>query len=240
MAGKPKAGFWVVVILVVLGLGGYALYKAGILAPEGTTGKDAGKIDKDALNQIKTPDKNAAEAPDSNAPTTRQGVHLRAGGQAAAGQGHLELQAHGGQHRPVRAQRLGRLGADHVGQPGLQGGSRVDRTPDGKKFKVELVLIDDPVAMRDAYATGKVHIGWATLDMMPLFMEELQQGHPGHAADLPADRLVQRRRRHRRPRGRRDTSAELRGKTIVLAQNSPFPLLRAQRADQRRASSRPR
>src|SRR5512140_643484 len=27
----------------------------------------------------------------------------------------------------------------------------------GKTFKLELVLIDDPVAMRDAYASGKVH-----------------------------------------------------------------------------------
>ena len=33
------------------------------------------------------------------------------------------------------------------------------------------MLIDDPVAMRDAYAAGEVHIGWATLDMVPLFME---------------------------------------------------------------------
>jgi hypothetical protein len=32
-------------------------------------------------------------------------------------------------------------------------------------------LIDDPVKMRDAYANGKVHIGWATLDMVPLFMD---------------------------------------------------------------------
>ena len=33
------------------------------------------------------------------------------------------------------------------------------------------MLIDDPVAMRDAYAAGDVHIGWATLDMVPLFVE---------------------------------------------------------------------
>ncbi len=32
---------------------------------------------------------------------------------------------------------------------------KVWRTPDGKPFKVELVLIDDPVAMRDAYAAGR-------------------------------------------------------------------------------------
>src|SRR5205085_998988 len=48
---------------------------------------------------------------------------------------------------------------------------KVWKTPDGKEFKVELVLIDDPVRMRDAYAAGEVHIGWATVDMLPLFME---------------------------------------------------------------------
>src|SRR5207244_3904745 len=43
------------------------------------------------------------------------------------------------------------------------------KTPGGQDFKVELILIDDPVAMRDAYASGNVHLGWATLDMIPLF-----------------------------------------------------------------------
>ena len=46
---------------------------------------------------------------------------------------------------------------------------------DGEKFKVELVLIDNPVAMRDAYAAGEVPIGWATLDMVPLFLAELRR-----------------------------------------------------------------
>jgi len=40
----------------------------------------------------------------------------------------------------------------------------------------ELVLIDDPIAMRDAYAAGNIHIGWATLDMVPLFLEGLRVG----------------------------------------------------------------
>ena len=45
------------------------------------------------------------------------------------------------------------------------------QAPGGTPFKVELVLIDDPVQMRDAYAAGEVHIGWATLDMLPLFVD---------------------------------------------------------------------
>jgi hypothetical protein len=49
--------------------------------------------------------------------------------------------------------------------------SKIWQTPDGKEFKVHLILADDPVAMRDAYANGDFHIGWATVDMLPLFME---------------------------------------------------------------------
>jgi ABC-type nitrate/sulfonate/bicarbonate transport system substrate-binding protein len=49
------------------------------------------------------------------------------------------------------------------------------KTPGGKDFKVELVLVDDPVAMRDAYAAGTLHVGWATLDMLPLMLEGLRK-----------------------------------------------------------------
>src|SRR3989449_7695651 len=52
---------------------------------------------------------------------------------------------------------------------------KVWHTAGGQDFKVELILIDDPVAMRDAYAAGNVHIGWATLDMIPLFVEQLRK-----------------------------------------------------------------
>src|SRR4030095_6870405 len=53
--------------------------------------------------------------------------------------------------------------------------AKVWKAPGGKTFKLELVLIDDPIAMRDAYASGKIHIGWATLDMIPLFVEQLRK-----------------------------------------------------------------
>ena len=67
-------------------------------------------------------------------------------------------------------------------------------------FRVEMVLMDDPVAARDAYATGDVHTLWGTLDMIVLFAPELLKDSRTAPARRPADRLVQRRRRHRRPR----------------------------------------
>ena len=97
---------------------------------------------------------------------------------------------------------------------------KVWKTPGGKDFKVELTLIDDPVAMRDAYAAGNVHIGWGTLDMVPLFMEALRKDSrvmPRVYQQVDwsngGDGIV--------VRDNVKSVADLRGKTIVLAQNSP-------------------
>jgi ABC-type nitrate/sulfonate/bicarbonate transport system substrate-binding protein len=92
--------------------------------------------------------------------------------------------------------------------------------PDGTKFKVELVLIDEPTNMRDSFASGSVHIGWATVDMLPLLIDTLkvdsrtmprvyQQIDWSNGGDGIVVRETVR------------TISDLRGKTVVLAQNSP-------------------
>ncbi|MEP6835268.1 MAG: OmpA family protein, partial [Gemmatimonas sp.] len=97
---------------------------------------------------------------------------------------------------------------------------KVWTAPGGKTFKLELVLIDDPIAMRDAYASGKIHIGWATLDMVPLFVEQLRKD----SRTMPrifqqvdwsngGDGIV--------CRDAIKSVSDMRGKTVVLAQNSP-------------------
>jgi ABC-type nitrate/sulfonate/bicarbonate transport system substrate-binding protein/outer membrane protein OmpA-like peptidoglycan-associated protein len=90
------------------------------------------------------------------------------------------------------------------------------------------VLVDDPIAMRDAYAAGNLHVGWATLDMLPLFLEGLRKDSrvmPRVYQQIDwsngGDGIV--------VRDAIKTMSDLRGKTIVLAQNSPshFFLLNA-------------
>jgi NitT/TauT family transport system substrate-binding protein len=97
---------------------------------------------------------------------------------------------------------------------------KVWKAPGGKDFKVELTLIDDPVAMRDAYAAGNVHVGWGTLDMVPLFMEALHKDSrvmPRIYQQIDwsngGDGIV--------VRDNIKSIADLRQKTVVLAQNSP-------------------
>ncbi len=87
-------------------------------------------------------------------------------------------------------------------------------------FKVNLKLIDDPVVARDAYATGESHILWGTLDMMVLFAPELLKDSRTapriyQQVDWSSggDGIV--------VRGEIKSARDLKGKTIVYAQNSP-------------------
>jgi len=74
--------------------------------------------------------------------------------------------------------------------------------------------------MRDAYAAGNLHVGWATLDMLPLFLEGLRKDSrvmPRVYQQIDwsngGDGIV--------VRDAIKTMSDLRGKTVVLAQNSP-------------------
>ena len=105
---------------------------------------------------------------------------------------------------------------------------KVWKTPDGEEFKVELVIIDNPVAMLDAYTTGNVHIGWGTLDMVPLFVDGMvdKTGRPKEHFDGIMPRIFQQIDWSNGGDGIvvRDnikTVADLRDKKLVLAQNSP-------------------
>jgi len=87
-------------------------------------------------------------------------------------------------------------------------------------FKVDLKLIDDPVAARDAYAAGESHVLWGTLDMMVLFTDGLMKDSRTaprifQQIDWSAggDGIV--------VRNSIKSMRDLRGKTIVYAQNSP-------------------
>ena len=87
-------------------------------------------------------------------------------------------------------------------------------------FKVNLKLIDDPVVARDAFASGESHILWGTLDMMVLFAPELLKD------SRTAPRIFQQVDWSNGGdgivvRGDIRSARDLKGKTIVYAQNSP-------------------
>jgi NitT/TauT family transport system substrate-binding protein len=98
--------------------------------------------------------------------------------------------------------------------------NKVWKDAKGKDFKVELVLIDNPVAMGNSFAAGDIHIGWATVDMLPLIVQRLKKdprSMPRVYQQIDwsngGDGIV--------VRENIKNVSELRGKKVVLAQNSP-------------------
>jgi NitT/TauT family transport system substrate-binding protein len=209
--GQPKPAFYVVAFLVVIGLVALALWRMGAIGPGG----QLSPITNEELKQLK----GGAEAPDTSGITTVKEYKFVAATRLPPVKGVSA-------YKPL-ADRTVRLAinvwagwspmiyANNGFKPG-----KAWKTPGGKDFKVELVLIDDPIAMRDAFAAGNIHVGWATLDMLPLFLEGLRKDSrvmPRVFQQIDwsngGDGIV--------VRDSVKTMADLRGKTIVLAQNSP-------------------
>jgi NitT/TauT family transport system substrate-binding protein len=209
--GQPRPAFYVAVLLMVLGLVGLALWRYGAIGPK----SQSGQFTADELKKMQS----GAEAPDSAGITTVKEYNYVAASRLPEVKGISS-------YKPM-ADRTVRFGinvwagwspiiyANNGFKPG-----KAWKAPNGKEFKVELVLIDDPIAMRDAYAAGNLHIGWATLDMLPLFLEGLRKDSrvmPRVYQQVDwsngGDGIV--------ARDSVKTMADLRGKTVVLAQNSP-------------------
>jgi NitT/TauT family transport system substrate-binding protein len=212
-SGKPTPLFRVVMFLVVGGLLGLGVWR--FVGREGVTGA-TGLIAKD---DIEAAGGMLAEAPDGQAATTVREYTYVAGERLPEVRGASA-------YKPMQDNTIVMALNVWAGwaplieaNNGFEAG-REWTAPGGGKFKLRLVLIDDPVAMRDAYVAGDVHIGWATLDMLPLMMEGLRRDSrtmPRVPMQIDfsngGDGIVC--REHVR------TMSELAGKTLVLAQNSP-------------------
>jgi len=208
--GKPKPVFFIAVFAVVIGLVGLALWRFGAL-PKTITDK----ISKSDM----TKEGGGAEAADSQGITTVKQYNYVPAAKLPPVQGISSYKQMN--DRTVRFAMNVWAGwapiifANNGFKPG-----KAWKTRGGKDFKVELTLIDDPVAMRDAYAAGNVQIGWGTLDMIPLFLESFKRDSrvmPRVYQQVDwsngGDGIV--------VRDNVKTVGDLRGKTVVLAQNSP-------------------
>jgi NitT/TauT family transport system substrate-binding protein len=218
MAGQPRAPFFAVLALVVAGLVAFALYRADILAPKAKSNSSA-KVDAGQLGQ------NAESADNATPVTTVKEYKFRAAERLPEIKGTSAYKKLENNTLRFALNVWAGWGPIILANNGFQAG-KVWKTPDGEEFRVELVLIDDPAAMIAAYATGQVHIGWGTLDMVPLFVDGLvdKTGHPKDSRVMPrifqqidwsngGDGIV--------VRENIKTVADLRDKKLVLAQNSP-------------------
>jgi NitT/TauT family transport system substrate-binding protein len=209
--GQPRPLFYVAVLAVVLGLVGLAVYRYS----GGMPGSDSGKFTQEELKQMK----GGAEAPDTSGITTVKEYNYIAASKLPEVKGISNYTPMADRTVRFAINVWAGWGPIIYANNGFKPG-KVWKTPSGKDFKVELVLIDDPIAMRDAYAAGNLHVGWATLDMVPLFLEGLRKDSrvmPRVYQQVDwsngGDGIV--------VRDSIKTMADLRGKTVVLAQNSP-------------------
>ena len=226
-AGKPKPAFFAIVAIVVLGLVGYAYWR---YTTKGKAESGSGTSDTVDLSKIKeqagTPVQ--AENPDNlDGVTTAKEYQFESGAKLPEVPGSSDYKPL--QDRTVKfainvwAGWAPIIHANEGFKP-----KKVWKDAKGKDFKVELVLIDNPIDMRNTFAAGEVHVGWATVDMLPLLIEGLKKDPrtmPRVYQQIDwsngGDGIV--------VRESIKTIADLRGKKVVLAQNSPshFFLLNA-------------
>ncbi len=217
MAGQPKGPFYVVLGIIIVALVAFAVYRSDLFAPKAQTPGEnvvllpGGEQVEDASNPTGvTTVKEYSFKPVERLPEVKGTSAYKPMTDNTV---RFALNVWAG-WAPI-------IYANNGFKPG-----KIWKTSDGKDFKVELVLIDDPVAMRDTYASGDIHIGWATLDMVPLFMQGFvdASGKPRDSRVMPrvyqqvdwsngGDGIV--------VRDYIKTVADLRGKKLVLAQNSP-------------------
>jgi NitT/TauT family transport system substrate-binding protein len=232
MAGKPKGAFYFAVFLVVAGLVGFAVYRG--MQPDEPVVQKNGNDATPPVIDTGTPTGGdskitggggGAEAPDTAGVTTVKEYTFKPSERFPAVKGTAAYKPM--VNNTVRfALNVWAGWAPIIYANNGFKADKVWKTADGKDFKVELVLIDNPIEMRDNYAAGDVHIGWATVDMLPLIVDGFvdKSGNPRESRAMPrvyqqidwsngGDGIV--------VREAIKTVADLRGKTIALAENSP-------------------
>lgn len=214
-SGKPKPLFFVVVGLVVVGLAAYGIMHFDLFAPQGTQ-VDKQQVSKDVMDKVK------AQAQPSTAPADLSSKDYKfiPSDKLAP----LSPTVVAGYKFDDRVVKLAiNVWAGWAPLVYANGGFDPDKewiATDGSKFKLKLVVIDDIVSMRDAYASGTIHAGWSTVDMLPLMIDELSKdARTGPRVyqqvdwSNGGDGIV--------VRENISNVSQLRGKTVTLAQNSP-------------------
>lgn len=213
--GQPKPAFYLALVLVAAGLGymAYARFTKSS-GPGGNTpaislGDEkakagAAEIENPAGDGITTVKEYSFEPAKTLPPVTATSDYKKLGAQRTV---HFALNVWAGWAPIIYAN-------------GGKGPKKVWKDSKGNPFTVSLDLIDDPVAMGNTFAEGSAHIGWGTVDMLPLIVQRLNRDPrtmPRVVQQIDwssgGDGIV--------VRDNIKSIADLRGKKVVLAQNSP-------------------
>ncbi len=221
-AGRPKPAFFLAVLAVVAGLVGLSFYRWNKTKQAQTGGSGHGQIDIGAIKQQAggSGSQAQAEKPDSNTATTVKEYSFEPASRLPEVPGTGDYAALG---KPRVVKFAVNVWAGWAPIIWANQGAKAKKPwkdARGNEFKVDLVLADNPVDMGNTVAAGKVHIGWATVDMLPLIVNRLNRDPrtmPRVYQQIDwsngGDGIV--------VRDAIKNVSDLRGKTVVLAQNSP-------------------
>jgi ABC-type nitrate/sulfonate/bicarbonate transport system substrate-binding protein len=218
-SGKPKPAFFIAVLVVVAGLVGLAFYRCNAKKDKKTEGGGSGISITDIKKQAGGSNTNV-ESPDGTSITTTKDYTFEPSSRLPEVPGTADYKKLGEPRTVKFAVNIWAGWAPIVWANQGHKAGKVWKDAKGKDFKVELVLIDNPVAMGNSFAAGDIHVGWATVDMLPLIVQRLKKD----PRSMPrvyqqvdwsngGDGIV--------VRENIKNVSELRGKKVVLAQNSP-------------------
>jgi NitT/TauT family transport system substrate-binding protein len=221
-AGKPKPAFFIAIAVVVLGLVGFAIYRFTAKKNKDAAGGSGSQFVDPRKPAGSGAGPSTAENPDPNAPPLTETKY-----EFEPAQRLPEVKGTGA-YKALGNPRVVRFAVNTwAGWAPIvwanQGHEPKKKWKDAKggEFMVELQLIDDLETMRNAFAAGNLHIGWATVDMLPLL---ISSGLKKESRTMPrvyqqidwsngGDGIV--------ARDSIKSVSALRGKEVVLAQNSP-------------------
>jgi NitT/TauT family transport system substrate-binding protein len=224
---KPKPAFFLAVLVVVAGLVALAFYRCNTKKTDekaaGSGAIDMGTIKQQAGSSQAGDGSGSglqAEKADPNSATTVKEYAFEPASRLPEVPGTADYTALGKQRVVKFAVNVWAGWAPIIWANQGSKAKKAWKDAAGKDFQVDLVLADNPVDMGNTFAAGKVHIGWATVDMLPLLVNRL------HRDPRTMPRVFQQIDWSNGGDGVvvRDaikSVADLRGKTVVLAQNSP-------------------
>ena len=225
--GKPKPAFFLSVLVVVAALVGFAFYRWNAKKTDAGHATGSDKIDMGSIKQQaggggggSGSGSQQAEKPDSNTATTVKEYGFEPASKLPEVPGTADYTALGKQRVVKFAVNVWAGWAPIIWANQGSKPRKLWKDAKGNDFQVELVLADNPVDMGNTFAAGKVHIGWATVDMLPLVVNRLirdprtmprvyQQIDWSNGGDGIVVREAIK------------SVSDLRGKSVVLAQNSP-------------------
>src|SRR4051812_43344176 len=223
-AGKPKPAFFIAVLAVIAGLVGLAFYRCNAKSGGGgggtTTASGSDNINITDIKKQAGGSATQAENPDPNGILTKKDYSFEPAQKLPEVKGASDYKKLG---TPRVVKFAVNVWAGWAPIIWANQGARPKKPwkdAKGNDFQVELVLADNPVDMGNTFAAGKTHIGWATVDMLPLIVNRLnrdprtmprvfQQIDWSNGGDGVVVREAIK------------SVSDLRGKNVVLAQNSP-------------------